>query len=53
MSWDGEDYVLLGKISVSLERIADALEERNYCEYGYDVNKNPDDIEECLEEKRS
>ena len=53
MSWDGEEYVLLGKISVSLERIADALEKRNYCEYGYDVNKNPDDIEECLEEKRN
>jgi hypothetical protein len=25
----------------------------NYCEHGYNVNKNPDDIEECLEEKRS
>jgi hypothetical protein len=48
VSWDGEEYVLLQKISVSLERIADALEKRNYCEYGYDVNKNPDDIEECL-----
>jgi len=53
VSWDGEDYVLLGKICSLLERIADALEERNYCEHGYNVNKNPDDIEECLEEKRS
>ena len=53
MSWDGEEYVLLQKISVSLERIADALEERIIIEYGSYKTKNPDDIEECLEEKRN
>ena len=42
MSWDGEEYVLLGKISVSLERIADALEERNYIEKV--LNPTPDAI---------
>lgn len=42
MSWDGEDYVLLQKISVSLERIADALEERNYIEKV--LNPTPDAI---------
>jgi hypothetical protein len=38
VSWDGEEYVLLQKISVSLERIADALEATNCVVHGWEAD---------------